>query len=74
MPLFTPEELAAEITAWKAALRATAAGQEYEHNGRRLKRSDLAEIRNTLAWLQAEQETATGAAVGRTYAANGGRG
>lgn len=57
MAIWTIEELDADITTWKAALRAVATGQEYDIGKRRLKRADLPEIRKTLKWLDEERDT-----------------
>lgn len=57
MAIFTAAELAAEKTAWKAALLACSKGQSYDMGDRSLTRADLPEIRKTLEWLD-EQESA----------------
>ena len=60
MAIFTPEELLEQLTAWKAALLALSSGQEYQIGTRRLRRSDLAEVRRTLEWLNEELDTVNG--------------
>jgi hypothetical protein len=64
MAIFTPAELAEEITAWKAALRACAAGKSYAigtgATNRSLTRQDLPEIRKQLEWLEQLQNQAAG--------------
>ena len=59
MPIFTASELSAQITAWQAALLALSTHQEYWMGTRRIKRSDLPEVRKTLEWLQFEQDKLT---------------
>jgi hypothetical protein len=51
MPLYTREEVTAEISLWKEALRACATGKTYTIDGRQLTRYDLSEIRKHLEWL-----------------------
>lgn len=60
MAIFTDAELTEQITAWKAALLAVSSGQEYSMGDRRLRYSDLPEIRKTLEFLAAEQKSAVG--------------
>lgn len=55
MAIFTESELTTQIAAWKQALLALSSGQEYTIGSRRLRRSDLPEVRNTLQFLQAEK-------------------
>ena len=56
---FTAAELAEQIAAYKAALKAIATGQEYAVHGKRLTRADLAQVRETLSWLNAERQSLT---------------
>jgi len=51
MPIYTREEITAEIGRWKDALKACATGKTYTIDGRQLTRYDLAEIRKHLEWL-----------------------
>lgn len=55
MAIFTLSEVNAQITAWKAALTALSSGQEYTIGSRRLRRSDLPEVRETLEWLEGQK-------------------
>lgn len=73
MPIFTADELATQINAYKTALLKLATAKQYTHNGRTFLREDLPEIRETLTWLQSEQDKLSGssAAAGRTYARPG---
>ncbi len=57
MAIFTSSELSEQISAWKQALVALASGQEYAIGSRRLRRSDLPEVRKTLQFLEAEKAT-----------------
>ena len=54
MAIFTSAELDAQKTAWKAALLALSTGEEYTIGNRKLRRSDLAEVRRHLEWLEGE--------------------
>jgi hypothetical protein len=56
---FTAAELTEQIAAYKAALKAIATGQEYAVHGKRLTRADLAQVRETLSWLNAERQSLT---------------
>ncbi len=60
MPIFTPEEIAEQKTAYKKALMALSTSQEYAIGKRRLVRADLPEIRNTLAFLEEEERKLSG--------------
>ena len=48
MPIYTREEITAEIGRWKDALKACATGKNYTIDGRQLTRYDLAEIRKRI--------------------------
>jgi hypothetical protein len=60
MAIFTAAELSEQIAAWKAALLALAASQEYTIAGRRLRRADLPEVRATLAFLEGQRSDLAG--------------
>ncbi len=51
MPIYTREEITAEIGRWKDVLNDSATGEIYTIDGRQLTRYDLAEIRRHLEWL-----------------------
>lgn len=56
-------------TAWLACLTGIAtAGQSYQIAGRQFTRADLAEVKDTIAELQAAIERANGTRVTQTYA------
>ena len=57
MAIFTPTELDAQNTAWKAALTALLSGLEYTIGDRRLRRVDIPEVRTTLEWLEGQRTT-----------------
>lgn len=64
-PLFTPAELDEQISAYKQALIALASAQNYSittgSSTRQLTRADLANVRQTLEWLQGQRvQIATG--------------
>lgn len=63
-PLFTTEELDAQIAAYKQALLDVASGQTVKFvsggNERQLTMADLPEIRNTLKFLQSEKASSAG--------------
>lgn len=59
MAIFTNAELAEQKAQWKAALLACTTGQEYSIGTRRLRRSDLPEIRATLDWLDGQTTSET---------------
>lgn len=54
---FTLAEITEQVAAYKAALKAIATGQEYAVHGKRLTRADLAQVRETLTWLNAERQS-----------------
>lgn len=54
MAIFTRTQKAEQIAVWQQALIKCAAGQEYTIGTRRLRRSDVNEIRATLEWLNAQ--------------------
>ena len=54
MAIFTKAEKARQIALWQEALEKVSRGQEYTIGSRRLRRADLAEIRSTLDWLNAQ--------------------
>lgn len=60
MAIFTDQELSEQTSAWKQALLALASGQEYTIGSRKLRRSDLPEVRKTLEFLEAEKSNASG--------------
>ena len=66
MAIFTSAEIDEQIASWKAALLAVAAGQEYMIQGRRLTRVDATDIRDMLAWLNAEKSAIEAEADGKT--------
>lgn len=79
MSVWTIEELEAQISAYKAALLSLASGKqtvlELPNGSRRsLTRSDAAEIRSTLTYLDTELSALTDktAIAGRTFAKQGG--
>ena len=64
MAIFTSAELTAQITAWKAAFTALSTGVlEYTIGSRRLRRSDIPEVRETLEWLEQQRQDAEGSSV-----------
>lgn len=78
MAIYTLAELETEITTYKAALTALAAGKTTQIGDQRLDRHDLPTVRDHLQWLdqqrgqlQAAGGEAPAPAAGRTYAANG---
>jgi len=55
------EEIDAQITAYKDALKTVASGREYQMgDGRTLTMPDLPEIRRTLNWLRRERAAMAG--------------
>jgi hypothetical protein len=60
MAIFTATELTEQLAAWKAALLAVANSQSYSISGRTLTKADLPEIRNTLQFLEKEQDRTSG--------------
>jgi len=60
MPLYTREEISAETSLWKEALRACATGKTYTIGSRQLTRYDLAEIRKHLEWLSSIEASLDG--------------
>ena len=60
MSIFTLAEIEEQITAYKNALKACAAGQEVQVDGERMTRADLPEIRKTLSWLGDEKRALQG--------------
>ena len=60
MAIFTASELTEQLTAWKQALLALSQGQEYVMGSRRLRRSDLPEVRETLKFLENERAALSG--------------
>jgi len=60
MAIFTSSELSEQISAWKQALLSLASGQEYQMGNRRLRRSDLPEVRSTLKFLEEERQNLSG--------------
>ena len=65
MTIWTAGELTEQIAAWKKALLALATHQEYSIGGRRIRRSDLPEVRTTLAFLQGELDNLNATSGGR---------
>ena len=60
MAIFTSAELSEQISAWKQALLALATSQEYWLGNRKLRRSDLPEVRATLKFLEEERQNLSG--------------
>lgn len=60
MAIFTSAELSEQISAWKQALLALATSQEYSLGNRKLRRSDLPEVRATLKFLEEERQNLSG--------------
>ena len=54
MAVLTRAEKTRQIGLWTDALAKVSLGQEYTIGARRLRRADLAEIRQTLEWLDAQ--------------------
>jgi len=54
MAVFTREQKARQIAVYQEALEAVAANQEYRIGSRTYRSADLAEIRATLDWLDAQ--------------------
>lgn len=54
MATFTRAQKQRQIEIWQTALEVCATGEEYTIGSRRLRMSDLAEIRATLDWLEAK--------------------
>ena len=54
MAVLTRAEKTRQIGFWTDALAKVSLGQEYTIGARRLRRADLAEIRQTLEWLDAQ--------------------
>ena len=67
MAIFTPEEIAEQKAAWKAALKAVSTGQAYTIGKRQLTRADTVEIRRTLEWLDEQASMTTAAASGPLF-------
>lgn len=57
MAIFTQSELNEQIAAWKQALLVLSSAQEYTMGTRRLRRSDLPEVRKTLQFLESEKSS-----------------
>jgi hypothetical protein len=57
MAIFTASELDEQISAWKQALLKLASHQEYWIGNRKLRRSDLPEVRSTLQFLQSQRDS-----------------
>lgn len=56
-----PEVTDAELlTIYRAAMAALGTGQSYSINGRTMTRVDIAEVRETITWLEARIDTKTG--------------
>ena len=58
--IFTTEEIAEQMKAYKAALTALSLGQSYRIGERWLTRADLPEVRRTLEWLGAQEQALKG--------------
>lgn len=58
--IFTIEEIAEQMKAYKAALAALSLGQSYRIGERWLTRADLPEVRRTLEWLGAQEQALEG--------------
>lgn len=59
MSIWTTDELAAQIAAYKAALLAVAQGKSYTIGNRAYTYQDQEAIRQTLAYLETEQDKLT---------------
>jgi len=59
-PLFTLDELNDQIAAYKAALKAIAAGEEITIDGETIRNADPEKIRRTLKWFEAERNALLG--------------
>lgn len=80
MSIYTPAEIEAEITIYKAALSALASARTTKINDKEITRHDIPSLREHLQWLAGQRDSlavsgaASTPAAGRTYARNGGRG
>ena len=63
MAIFTRAQKAEQMELWQTALKKVSSGQEYTIGSRRLRKADLAEIRETLDWLN-KQSTVEDEAAG----------
>lgn len=54
MATFTREQKQRQIQLWQTALELCSSGEEYTIGSRRLRMSDLPEIRATLDWLESK--------------------
>lgn len=62
----TLEQAQASLANYEAALNAVSRNQSYEIEGRQLRRADLAEIRNTIDWLERKISRLSSAASGKS--------
>ena len=67
MTIWTRDELTAQLREWKAALLICASGKSYGIAGRTLTRSDVADIRKTLSYLERELNKIDDAPVGPVF-------
>jgi hypothetical protein len=78
MAIFTSTELDTHIAACKAALLSSPDAVEYTIDTglsrTTIRKNSPKELREHLSWLQSEKDKLSGAAVGRTYAKQGGTG
>lgn len=65
MSIWTLEEIDAQIAEWKAALQAVTTGREYTVGGQTVRHHSLPEIRDQLAWLDAQRARLLAASRGR---------
>lgn len=54
MATFTREQKKRQVQLWQTALELCSSGEEYTIGSRRLRMSDLPEIRATLDWLESK--------------------
>ena len=67
MTIWTRDELVAQLAEWKKALLLCASGKSYGIAGRTLTRSDVADIRKTLSYLERKLNKIDGAPVGPVF-------
>lgn len=60
MSIWSTDELEQQIAAWKKALLSVSRGKAYSIAGRTLTLQDVAEIRATIEWLDAERRKLIG--------------
>ncbi len=63
-PLFTLDELNAQIASFKQALLAISMGQEIVIDGETIKNADPEAIRRTLKWMESERNALLGSSPG----------